>query len=51
MLWNLECPVGVSKPKRIYVCISMKEIGCNLDCPPKGKRELCRVFKILVGRK
>ena len=34
----------VIKPKRKYVRISMKEIGLNLDSPPKGKKELL-VFK------
>ena len=28
------------KLKRKYVHISMKEIGCNLDGPPKGKKAM-----------
>ena len=46
MLWNLECPVGLSKKKKVR--ISMKEIGCNLDGEPKGEKELRNV---LEGRK
>ena len=38
------------KQKRKYVSISMKEIGCNLDSLPKGKKELHNVFGILVSR-
>ena len=33
MLWNSECPVGISKEK--YVRISMKEIGAILVIPRK----------------
>ena len=32
------------KSKRKYVHISMKEIGHNLDGPPKCKKELHNVF-------
>ena len=39
------------KTKEKYVRISMKDIGCNLDGPPKGKNELRNVFGILVCRK
>ena len=35
MIRNLEFPVGLSQIE--YVRISMKEIGRNLDGPPKGK--------------
>ena len=38
VLWNLECPVGLSQKE--YVHISLKEIGRNLDGPPNGKMEL-----------
>ena len=33
-IWNV--PVGLSQKE--YVRISMKEIGRNLDCPPKGRK-------------
>ena len=35
MLWNLECPVRLSPPKKEYVRISVKEIWHNLDGLPK----------------
>ena len=38
------------KTKKKYVHISMKEIGCNLDGLPKGKKELHNVMN-LVGQK
>ena len=33
MLWNSECPVGLSQKRNVR--ISMKEIWHNLDGPPK----------------
>ena len=35
VLWNLECPVGLSQEK--YVRISLKEIWRTLDVLPKNK--------------
>ena len=37
-----------AKPKRKYVRISMKEIGRNLDGPPKGKKRSYVMFWNLV---
>ena len=35
MLWNLECPVGLSQKKNMR--ISVEQIWLNLDGPPKNK--------------
>ena len=47
MIWNLECPVGLSQ-KRNVCAFPMKEIWRNLDGPQKYK-ELWRY--IVEGRK
>ena len=39
------------KPKKEYVHISMKEIGRNLDGPPKKKKRELRNVLELAGRK
>ena len=36
VLWNLECPIGLS-PKGICVHL-VKEIWCNFDGPLKGTK-------------
>ena len=43
MVWNLECPMELSQTRK-YACISMKEIGHNLDGPPKGKKRSYIMF-------
>ena len=35
VIWNLECPIGFSQ-KRNTCSFRMKDIGRNLDGPPKG---------------
>ena len=37
VLWNLECPVGLSQNKNMCAFISMKEIWRTLDVLPKNK--------------
>ena len=50
MLWNLECHVGLIKPKEKYVRISMKKIWRNLDGPPKNKELWQYVVKFEFSR-
>ena len=51
VLWNLECPVGLSQREIVYyVRISMKEIGRNLDGPPKNKGLWSYVVKLEFSR-
>ena len=43
VLWNLQCPVGLSQ-KRNMCAFQWRKLGTILDGPPKGKRELRNDF-------